>query len=281
MLDFDFLKKKFYQDCAHMIPDRVGHLSPSQDSAVGQFRNHFNSVGFMPVYSCPGATRGKGGCVHLCYAVHGRGNGTAVQAKLSRNTNTLFHYCRKQDAEGLAEEFVFLVDASTRQYERRLARTAKGEKGVEYRRLRKRGSIFRFQWAGDLIHPTHAIAMRMAAERRPDVSMWTYTRSFHLLQYPDPKPENLTVFTSMDVQNQEEALAAHEEHPWTKLASMTADQPDGSIICPKYKKHESEGACAKCGMCFTGKAEHVWFPVKRYITGERPCPLGEKVLEIC
>ena len=233
-------------------------LEASYDSAVGQFPDHRNSVGFLPHTTCPGATWEKGGCATVCYARNGRGRMPTVLNRLMRNTAVLLDYCLRDDTDGLTEEFLLLLDAAHAQYERRLrSETRKGTNLC--RQLRHRGSLFRFQWAGDLAHAVHAQAVRDACQERPEITSWLYTRSFHLVKHLEPKPTNLTVWLSSDDQNERQALNAHRRFPWTRLAYMTTNAEVG-IVCPKYRYLPTERACARCGICFQSTATEISFP---------------------
>ena len=195
MQSFDDLAAKFSEDFLG-VHCEGGHLEASYDSAVAQFRNHQNSVGFLPVYTCPGATWGATGCGPLCYARHGRGQMTSTIERLARNTAVLIDHCRRGDVKGLTSEFLFLLDHVERQYQNRLARESGDPQSRLYRLLRQRGPLFRFHWAGDFLHEVHARAIRSACERRPHIQCWAYTRSFHLLSALRPLPGNLRLWLS-------------------------------------------------------------------------------------
>ena len=276
MNDFQYLAKKFYNDYGDRLGES-GHLEPTFDSAVSQFHNHQNSVGFLPLYSCPGATMEAGGCAMLCYARHGRSRMISVEERLMRNTHILFSYCRKQDVNGLADEFVFLMDMAQRQHESKMAREAKDKSSKIYRLMKLRGPLFRFHWSGDFVHPTHALAVRLACERRPEVRSWTYTRSFHLLDYLYPPPRNFRLLISLDGVNEKEALEARRRYPWVGLAHMGNVRLNGFVSCPKDINQgcDVEGACARCGLCYTSKSGNIHFKIKRYLCQAKTNPLME------
>ena len=246
---------------APRMSSETASLEASYDSAVGQFSNHLNSVGFLPHTTCPGATWRKGGCATICYARNGRGRMPSVVRRLMRNTAVLLDHCLRGDVDGLTEEFVLLLDAAHVQYERRVENESR--KGTTlYRQLLLRRSLFRFQWAGDLAHSVHARAVRQACRVRPEITCWLYTRSFQLLGHLEPKPRNLAVWLSADEQNDRQARAAHRRFRWTRTAHMK-DKETG-IVCPKYRYLPTERACARCGICFQSTATEIVFPIHNH-----------------
>jgi len=272
-VSFDTLIEKL--DIPKEIP---GSLEASYDSAVSQFRNHCNAVGFLPILSCPAATWGKGGCGPVCYARHGRGQMPAVVRRLTRNTHVLMTLCRRGDVKGLIREFLRLMDQAEQQHDRRLGKEAQKPHSPRYRHLKLRGPLFRFQWAGDLIHPVHARAIRASCGKRSQQTCWLYTRSFHLLEHLEPVPANLTVWLSEDVQNTRKAQEAHRRFPWTRIAHMKEGQ--AGIVCPKYRYLETAQACARCGICFDSTAPEIVFPIKTFLGGEKSNPLAGKPIPL-
>ena len=238
-------------------------LEASSVSAVAQFKGHENSIGFLPLETCPGATHGTGGCADVCYARHGRSRMPTVKQRLQRNTALLNGYCNEGDERGLTSDLLRLIDRATKQFKRRKQIEAR-EQTTLYRQLRTRGSIFRFQWAGDLISEPHARAVRTACEKRPATTCWLYTRSFHLLEQLRPAPGNLTVWLSTDTINEVEARAAKRQHRWTKTARMQEDR--SGLLCPKYTGLPTQQACARCGICYDSTATSITFPIKHAAT---------------
>lgn len=260
---------------------KAAHLEASNDRAVAQFPGHMNAVGFLPVVTCPGATFEEGGCATDCYGRNGRSIGRAVKAKLARNTHVLFRLCARRAVRKLTEEFLRLMDHAHCQYENRLARAY----GLEARQLR-RGSLFRWNWNGDLAHPVQADAIHRATATRPHIQCWVYLRSFHLLKRLDPPPDNLSVWLSEDPVNAAAVASALRQYPWARVAELrqkTSRQASGDVTCPKLRYRPgcshpvlpSDRACVRCRICAspTDKVSRVVFPVKHYI-GRRPPESG-------
>ena len=254
------------------------HLEASNDSAVSQFSGHMNAVGFLPLATCPGATHDKKGCVTDCYGRNGRSVGGAVTGRLARNTHALFRMCSRGAVRKLTDEFLLLMDRANAQYERKLARANTSEA----KHLR-RGSLFRWNWNGDIAHPVQASAIRRATEARPQTQCWVYLRSFHLLEYLSPPPPNLSVWLSSDPVNSRAAKAAVKKYPWARLAELERDEDaktEDGVVCPKLRYRpgadtpvlDSPGACARCRICPSPseKVGRVIFPVKHYICSRSP-----------
>jgi hypothetical protein len=241
-----------------MSNNQTEHLTSSSVSAVAQFEGHENSIGFLPITTCPGATNGKGGCADICYARHGRGRFPTVRDKLQQNTETLLGYCSREDERGLTNDLLRLMDRSAKQYKRRRAVEARAQTPL-YRQLRTRGPLFRFQWAGDLVDETHARATRVACEKRPCVTCWLYTRSLDLLGSLGPPPHNLTVWLSLDAINETEARTAKRRYPWARIARMRLERT--GLVCPKYVDLPTEQACSRCGICYDSTVTSITFPV--------------------
>ena len=65
-------------------------IAASSASKIAQFKGHKNSVGFMPVQTCPFATNA---CKNVCY-VEQTFRYPAVKTALSNNTKALFQIGR-------------------------------------------------------------------------------------------------------------------------------------------------------------------------------------------
>ena len=246
-----------------MNEEHRARLRGSSVSAVAQFKGHENSIGFLPIKTCPGATHGDGGCTDVCYARHGRSRMPTVREQLQRNTQILLSYCEQENERHLTNDLLRLVDRAAEQHRRRKAIEARSQTAL-YRQLKARGPLFRFQWAGDLVDETHARAIRTTCEKRPDTTCWLYTRSFHLLEHLGPPPSNLVVWLSMDAINEAEARAARRRYRWTRVARMQIE-PIG-LVCPKYTGLPTEQACARCGICYDSTATSITFPIKHATT---------------
>jgi hypothetical protein len=242
---------------------RRARLRGSSVSAVAQFKGHENSVGFLPIKTCPGATKGTGGCTDVCYARHGRSRMPTVKQQLERNTRILLAHCEQENERELTSDLLRLIDRAAEQFRRRKTIEAEVRTPL-FRQLHTRGSLFRFQWAGDLVDATHARAIRATCEKRPDTTCWLYTRSFHLLEHLGPPPSNLVVWLSMDEVNEAQARSTNHRYRWTKIARMQTE-PIG-LVCPKYTGLPTEQACARCGICYHSTATSITFPIKHATT---------------
>ena len=255
--------QQLYQIFEAAFPDIVSEpplpIRASLDSKVGQFKGHKNSVGFLAGYSCSWMTPF---CYGECYTERGQaGMDTAYQFR-ARNTWALFAHLLAGDCEGLTQSFSTLIQKSVDQYHRRLAKT---EDAKERRALESAGSMWRWMWSGDLVDATHAMAVRDSTAMHPDTTAWIYTRSFHLLQFLEPVPSNLTVWLSEDDDNAQMAEGFASEFPWARRTTLTSEEavPSTGIICPEnVGKYPVVGACARCKICSHSTADEVHFIAK-------------------
>ena len=253
-------------------------IQASCDSAVAQFPGHLNSVGFLALFTCPGATAQ---CATVCYSEGGQSGMPVAKDLRARNTQVLLDLCRKGAVRQLSDQLGHLMDRAHAQYERRLQRAT----GREARHL-QRGSLFRHNWSGDLLDATHAKAVVRAVAARPHISSWLYTRSFHLLEYLQPPPPNLTVWISEDEGNRKQAEKMGRRYPWALRASMVTEADAGDLVCPKLRYRPGartpvlsyQHACATCQICVTPseKVRRIVFPVHRHLNQNPiPAPIGE------
>ena len=269
-----FLKMKEALSQFHPEASTAVHLEPSGDSAVAQFPDHRNTVGFLPLITCPGATYGPGGCTVDCYGRNGRALGRGCVSRLARNTHVLFRLCTRGAVRKLTDEFLRLMDDAHARYERRIARASRRE----FRHLR-RGSLWRWNWNGDLVHAVQAEALVRATRARPHLQTWIYTRSFEFLDFLDPPPENLVVWLSSDRVNRDRVAEVNQAYPWAKVADLATEEKESGVICPKLRYQNgvpvlaNEGACSRCRICTQDltRVTTVIFPVKRYLS-RRPPP---------
>jgi len=258
----------------HPLPS----IQASCDAAVAQFPGHLNSVGFLALFTCPGATPA---CAKCCYTEGGQSGMPVAKDLRARNTHVLLELCRKGAVRQLAEQLGRLMDLAHAQYERRLQRAT----GREARHL-QRGSLFRHNWSGDLLDATHAKAVVRAVAERPHISSWLYTRSFHLLEHFDSPPPNLTVWISEDEANLKEAARMGRRFPWALRASMVTQAEPGDLVCPKLRYRPGapgpvlsyQHACATCQICIkpSAKVSRIVFPVHRHRNQNAiPAPISD------
>ena len=212
-------------------------IAASSASKIAQFKGHKNSVGFMPIQTCPFSTES---CTKVCY-VEQTFRYPAVKKALQQNTNILFSLDQTtQTTHRLMAQLRGLVWKSLRQRERRLAKLDKQSK--EYKRLKQRGHIFRWQWSGDVVSASHALAIAMVCKEFPATRFWLYTRSFPYVKHLVGL-DNLHVDLSVDRDNHIQAILTHQNYPTTKLAWM-GEGPAEAVTCPATNgKLNGAGAC--------------------------------------
>ena len=229
-------------------------IAASSASKIAQFKGHKNSVGFMPIQTCPFATES---CTKVCY-VEKTFRYPAVKKVLSKNTEGLFFLdCTVLSPHRLTSQLRGLVWNSLRQRERRLAKLDKFSK--EYKRLKQRGHIFRWQWSGDVVSANHAKAIYTVSQEFPATSFWLYTRSFPYVKHLVGL-DNLHVYLSVDRDNHIQAILTHQNYPTTKLAWM-GEGPAEAVTCPATNgRLKGAGACNTCGICYN-TSKHVLFNI--------------------
>lgn len=135
---------------------------------------------------------------------------------------------------------------------------------------------FRIHHDGDFFSRDYAQAWADTCRAFPNVQFWVYTRSFTpginvtdiLADIP-----NLTVYLSVDADNERYAQTIIAEHPGILIAvlAQTADSAADMVkdiresnrpgaACPEVIKRiplitDKGGACFTCGLCVTGKAD--------------------------
>mgnify|MGYP001392437624 FL=1 len=245
-------------------------LKASCDSKVRQFKSHLNSIGFLAGFTCPGATII---CLKSCYTQRGFSHMKPAEMVKAKNTFALFHYLMKEDAEGLVDQISKLITHSTAQYHRRVKKLQKAnrtpEESKELKKMLRAGSLFRWEWAGDVVNDLHAQTILDACERHPETNLWIYTRSFHTLPVFDNKPDNLVVWLSSDEENEREVDRQLSRYTWAKKAHMTpketyqkkvhvnkSDRPE--VVCPENTGQiPIDGACPSCFICHSETVKDV------------------------
>lgn len=271
--------QQLYEVFAAAFPDIVSEPPPliraSTDSKVGQFKGHKNSVGLLAGYSCSWMTKL---CYSMCYTERGQAGMNNAYLFRAWNTWGLFAYLLKEDVDGLARNFSSLITESVRQYRNEI------KKATDPTALIKAGHMWRWMWSGDLVDATHAMAVRDASAMHPDTTTWIYTRSFHLLQFLEPVPRNLTVWLSEDEENTKIAQQYYTQFPWARRTTLNNEDdpiPSTGTICPENagKYRTVIGACAKCKICSHSTADEVHFINKKSKSTYRR-PASEMLLQI-
>lgn len=130
--------------------------------------------------------------------------------------------------------------------------------------------VFRWHADGDIFSEAYAQAIAETCRSFPDVQFWIYTRSFEYVEWIE-SVRNLSVYLSVDVENEERALATKEKFPSVRLAYLSVTHEDSKefmlantgkpgAICPENAKRiplitKDGGACFTCGLCIYGKAD--------------------------
>lgn len=225
-------------------------MKASCDSKVRQFKSHKNSTGHMTGKGSGGCVETTAACESVCY-VDNTFRYPAVKSFLDSNLQELLQ-CKT--VEDYVELYAPLVRSAEAQYKRALNRVT----GKELRRLKQRGHIFRWQWAGDIITIEHAQAFNEIALMFPETSFWLYTRTWWAVG--QMKANNLDVFLSVDGDNSSTMRKVAEMNPHTRQAFMT-DKPLGlGVVCPATNgKLQTEGACNTCGLCYGNKDVNIEF----------------------
>lgn len=201
--------------------------------------------------SCPGQTSV---CESVCYAGRMENQYPNVRKVMTDN----WEFCRDAD-------FVTLSNAIHEMMRDFVADCDKWDAPKE----------FRIHHDGDFFDKNYTMAWRFAIINFPDVQFWAYTRSFHgdhnyvpiLANLP-----NLTLYISVDADNEEFAEAILKEYPDVKAATLTDTADDGKVMignigrsrpggaCPEVMGRiplitPAGGACQSCQLCIVGKSD--------------------------
>lgn len=135
---------------------------------------------------------------------------------------------------------------------------------------------FRIHHDGDFFSRDYAQAWADTCRAFPNVQFWVYTRSFTPgINVTDilADIQNLTVYLSVDADNERYAQTIIAEHPGILIAvlAQTADSAADMVkdiresnrpgaACPEVIKRiplitDKGGACFTCGLCINGKAD--------------------------
>lgn len=114
----------------------------------------------------------------------------------------------------------------------------------------------RLHVAGDFDTAEYILAWLFTLKARPDVTVWTYTRSWRI---PELLPAleklrglpNVQMFASVD-----ETIPEAVPDGW-RVAFIDGDDRYSGITCPEQTG--AKDSCADCGYCFRGKRGNVRF----------------------
>jgi len=197
-------------------------------------------------FSCPGATSV---CETVCYAGKLERQYPAVRALVLHNWDLL----RTAGIDKMIELLSRMIADFVSDCDKRSA-----------------PKIFRWHADGDIFSAEYAYALAETCKTFPEVQFWIYTRSFGYVCYLEDVP-NLSVYLSVDSENQEAAFGTKDIYPFVRLAflsdsfekgkeALLAETGKPGAICPENAKRiplitENGGACLSCGLCVFGKAD--------------------------
>ena len=235
-----------------------------------------NTFGLPAFVTCPGATPA---CKGICYAARTEHQWAhAVAHTIGRNWELL------QTAGDDEDAIVELLHGLIADFRADLAKV--------HRRGVPMEPLFRLHWDGDFYSLPYARAWRRVILAHPDVTFWTYTRSFAPPVNVVPVLAglaNLTLYLSVDQDNLPAAKRVLAAHPDVLVSTLSETPEDGermlaqlgrrrAPVCPEVigkvplinaradrrrlpePGEAAEGACVACGMCIVGRAD-VRFPM--------------------
>lgn len=263
---------------------KVREAAASHDRKTRMYPNQANAFGILPGPpdhggTCPWATRGAGGCFCVpdgkkaptCYACNIMNIYAGSRKLVTANTEAL-------RLANTPDRIADVLEPMLADFERKTVKYAKS-KGLDPLDLMR----FRWHWSGDIVSETHAKGLALAMARHPDITFWTYTRSFNLAKWFDGN-RNLILYFSLDDDNWEKGLSEWFAHgmdgkPDRRIAYMARDEKSVNRMLDKvranpYKygsdvgrvlawagsqtparcpvdigKMPTDGACSKCRMC--------------------------------
>lgn len=240
-------------------------IKPTSDRKVRFYSTQKNSFGLLPGDpksggTCPGCTQAEGGCwylakgrkTHTCYVDGLMGAYKGVRAILQHNTDILTREPSINQAFMLRTEFQRFRDAE-------LKRAARTHSDAYLR--------YRIHWSGDIFNRGYAWAIANAVSAFPDITFWTYTRSFEYLNELECVP-NLVTYLSLDKVNHDAGMAAYAvgsraNNPNIQIAYMAKTNDLSTAPCPvDLGKLGLEEGCANCRRCIqphSGSTGAVWF----------------------
>lgn len=266
----------------HVANDRKTRFYPTQDNTFGLPAGPIELGG-----SCPWCTRGKGGCFHIpegrrspdCYAYNIERAFKEAGRRIRENMDLLESASRMDWA---LQKMVSGFRDKTKAYAKK--------KGLDPRKLLK----FRIHWAGDMFSDEYAMAWAKVCRDNPDITFWTYTRSYDRAHFLAGMP-NLKLYLSTDMDSWEKgvrtfmalggpcdknlgvAFMAKTEEEILECKRLIGSHPerfgvDKGLVqlfsaasapvskCPvDLGRMELTGACSKCKMCFSQGSQFLWF----------------------
>lgn len=206
------------------MPKRKLALVSKGNRKLGPNVFHTNTkVG--PEGSCPGASSW---CESRCYAAKGHYTFPSVVGKYADN------FAMLRDEPLLYEEELLLDLAEL-----------------------PIGSIFRFHTGGDIYDVGHVGIIRRAAESRPDVQFYLYTRSYRIEAIRKAIEEqlfelpNLTVWGSTDPSMPKVPVGWREARVFDTFPEAT--EGGFNVHCPEQTGRRPD--CQSCGLCWNAKPE--------------------------
>lgn len=264
--------------------DRKTRAYPSQDNTLGLPAGPPELGG-----SCPWCTRGKGGCFHIpegkkaptCYAWNimraYKGSGESLRS----NMESVLEAERRGP-----ESLVSLLSGAVAGFRRKTLAYA-SSKGADPSAMLR----FRIHWSGDMYSNAYAKAWAETCLRFPDVSFWTYTRSYRTAAFLRGVP-NLKLYLSLDDDSWERGMCEFFRlggplDPMLGVSFMSRSEDlvmdcmrkvsgnprrygaegfpgwAGSVglcRCPvDLGRMGLTGACCKCSMCIEKGSQVLWF----------------------
>jgi hypothetical protein len=225
-------------------------------------KNHYNTFSLRQGHpksggTCPGMTKGEGGCEEVCYDKTLRRIYTSYAAVEDYNTELLRGKRQKEIFNILDNTIVFWKKEHA-----------------------KNSLYFRIHTGGDFFNKRYAAAWKDVIDKNNDVYFWAYTRSLFAVPILE-SCENLTLYLSCDPVNLDEALTVYEQYKHKKniaIAWMGNEVPLNfpedrfTLVCPevskKLKNTEDQGACSRCKSCINrypknNKIRHIKFNIHR------------------
>jgi hypothetical protein len=229
----------------------IRRLIRSDNGKVKFKPNHKNTFGLnfgLPENggTCPGATKGAGGCLDIRT---GRKRETCYMAKivqiykkvgviLNKNTELLKDQSVETMVDTLTNTFQDFVDTTEKEY-----------------------WYYRLLYSGDVFSKEFAEAIAISCSKFPEVKFWVYTRSHEFAEIL-VKAKNLAVYLSIDPVNKDSGIETYNRlKPLYKnigiahLGENLLVTSEKLVKCPetygKISNTDKRGACSTCRLCFT------------------------------
>lgn len=255
------------------------------DRKVRFYTTHENSYGINagpPELggTCPGCTRGNGGCFHI---------------PAGKKNPTCYAYCIAKCFKGAGK----VLDDNTKKLQgleadirKELVDTFADFKSKtkawceRHNKDWKDYAYFRLHWSGDVFNLQYANALQSAMKKFPDITFWTYTRTF---KYVDVlmRASNLILYLSADACNWDDVIKCWKTNKmWKsrkyKIAYMGKELSDYETKIEDLKRSDKaltkwlndtritccpvdagrmplEGGCSKCRQCITEGNQLLFF----------------------